>query len=250
MEIDYEKTYHEVERDHWWFKQRRSILLKMLKGLTKDARILDIGSSSGLMLEELRGHGFKAAQLYGVDISEKAIANCHDNGFENAFAMDAHNITLDKNSFDLIIASDCLEHLERDEEALTNWYGLLKPGGRMIIFVPAYQFLWSHHDDVNLHYRRYTNSGLSEKLRRNGFKIEKSGYWNFLLFFPIAAVRLLSNMVKSKSTQPQEGDMDGDLAMPQPIVNSLFGGIISMENKLIPGLRFPFGISTFCVVSK
>mgnify|MGYP003652955780 CR=1 FL=1 len=249
MELEYEKTYHEVERKHWWFKTRRNILLKMIEGLDKNSRILDIGSSSGLMLEEMKGLGFNPDNLYGVDISEKAIANCHSNGFNNAFVMDAHNITLEKESFDLIIASDCLEHLERDEEALSNWNSLLKPNGQIIIFVPAYQFLWSRHDDVNFHFRRYTNTELRHKMENNNFKIQKSGYWNVLLFLPIAGVRLFGNLFSGKK-QDAIREMDGDLAMPGNIANSVLTSVVNLENTMIPSIRFPFGVSTFCIATK
>ncbi len=250
MELEYEKTYHEVERDHWWFKTRRNILLKMIEGVDKNSRILDIGSSSGLMLEELRNLGFNPDNLYGVDISEKAIANCHSNGFKNAFVMDAHNITLEKENFDLIIASDCLEHLERDKEALANWYSLLKTKGQIIIFVPAYQFLWSSHDDVNFHYRRYTNGELRQKMENNNFRVQKSGYWNFLLFIPIAGVRLLSNLFGGKKKSDGAEEMNGDLAMPGKLSNTVLKSVVNLENTLIPSIRFPFGVSTFCVATK
>tara|TARA_R110000850_G_scaffold102142_3_gene210877 strand:+ start:798 stop:1547 length:750 start_codon:yes stop_codon:yes gene_type:complete len=249
MELNYEKTYHEVERDHWWFKTRRNILLKMINGLDKEARILDIGSSSGLMLQELKDLGFNPHNLYGVDISEKAIANCKSNGFDNAYVMDAHNITLSEGSFDLVIASDCLEHLERDEEALANWHTLLKPNGQIIIFVPAYQFLWSRHDDVNFHFRRYTNGELRMKMENNNFKIQKSGYWNFLLFIPIAGVRLLGNLFGGKKQNGSE-EMDGDLAMPGKLSNTVLMSVVNLENTMIPSLRFPFGVSTFCIATK
>jgi predicted SAM-dependent methyltransferase len=74
--------------------------------------------------------------------------------------MDAQNITLDE-KFDVIIASDCLEHLKEDEKALKNWYELLNKNGVAFIFVPAFMSLWSYHDEYNMHYRRYTNSELN-----------------------------------------------------------------------------------------
>ncbi len=249
MDLEYEKTYHEVERNHWWFKSRRKILLKIIGNLDRNARILDIGLSSGLMLEELRDIGFKPENLYGVDISDKAIANCQSNGFSNTFVMDAHNLTFEKESFDLIIASDCLEHLERDEEALANWHSILKPRGQIIIFVPAYQFLWSSHDDVNFHYRRYTRSELSAKMKAKNFNIQKSGYWNVLLFLPIAAVRLIGNLFKRKR-QTNTEDLDGDLAMPGKVINQALNTVVGIENTMIPSVRFPFGVSTFCIATK
>lgn len=245
MRKEYEKTYHDVERDHWWFRARRKVLMDFIAKVPRDARVLDIGTSSGLMLQELRDAGFRPDNLFGVDISPQAIANCHQNGFTNTFVMDAHDITFEEASFDILIASDCLEHLERDEEALANWFKLLKPNGRLIVFVPAFKFLWSHHDDVNLHFRRYTNKELRTKLGRKSFTVQRSGYWNFLLFLPIAGVRLLTRSLAPNKSTPQ-----GDLEMPGQAVNGVLETLVTTENRLMKVLRFPFGISTFCVATK
>ena len=126
-----------------------------MKNAPKESLILDIGCSSGIFLKDLERLGFKIENLFGIDISEKAIANCKSNGIQNAFVMDAQNITL-LEKFDIIIASDCLEHLQDDIKAINNWKSLLKNGGLMYVFVPAFQSLWSYHDEVNKHFRRYT----------------------------------------------------------------------------------------------
>ena len=156
MEKEYEKKYHEVETDNWWFKSRRRYLLDVLKNAPQDSKILDIGCSSGIFLKDLELQGFKMKNLFGIDISEKAIENCNNNGIQNAFVMDAQKISLTE-KFDFIIASDCLEHLQDDVMAIRNWQELLKTGGVMVVFVPAFQSLWSNHDEVNMHFRRYKN---------------------------------------------------------------------------------------------
>ena len=120
MEKDFEKKYHDVEIDHWWFKSRRKYLLDLLKDAPKDSKILDIGCSSGIFLNDLENLGFKPENLFGIDISEVAIENCKANGLQHCFVMDAQNITLTE-TFDIIIASDCLEHLEDDKKALKKF---------------------------------------------------------------------------------------------------------------------------------
>ena len=184
MEIDYEKRYHEVETKNWWFKSRRMYLLDLLNATPRDSKILDVGCSSGIFLKDLEDLGFQNQCLFGVDISEKAIANCKKNGIQNAFVMDAQNISLTE-KFDIIVASDCLEHLQDDKKAIQNWKELLKINGKMYVFVPAFQSLWSYHDEVNRHYRRYTNKELRDKLTNENFEIIKSSYWNFSLFIPV-----------------------------------------------------------------
>jgi len=163
MEKDFEKKYHDVEINHWWFKSRRKYLIDLLKDAPKDSKILDIGCSSGIFLKDLEKLGFKTENLYGIDISEKAIQNCKANGIQHCFVMDAQNITIQE-SFDIIVASDCLEHLEDDKKALKNWKSLLKIGGEMYVFVPAFMSLWSYHDEINMHHRRYTNGELKSKI--------------------------------------------------------------------------------------
>ena len=89
MEKDFEKKYHDVEINHWWFKSRRKYLLDLLKDVSKDSKILDIGCSSGIFLKDLESLGFKPENLFGIDISDVAIENCKSNGLQNCFVMDA-----------------------------------------------------------------------------------------------------------------------------------------------------------------
>jgi SAM-dependent methyltransferase len=243
MEKDFEKKYHDVETHHWWFKSRRNYLLELLKDKPKDSKILDIGCSSGIFLKDLEMLGFNPENLYGIDISEKAIANCKANGIKNCFVMDAQNITLNE-TFDLIIASDCLEHLQDDGKALKNWKSLLKIGGKMYVFVPAFMSLWSYHDEVNMHYRRYTNAELKSKLTTENLEIEKSSYWNFFLFLPVYTFRKLTAILQKNKTG------ESDISIGNAFVNSVLLQLIIFENKLLKRIIFPFGVSTFCIAKR
>lgn len=242
MEKDYEKKYHDVESDNWWFKSRRQYITRLLKQAPKDSKILDIGCSSGMLLLDLQQMGFKSENLFGIDISEKAIENASKNKLRNVFVMDAQNITLTE-KFDIIIASDCLEHLGDDRKALKNWKELLSPNGKMYVFVPAFQSLWSNHDVVNMHFRRYTRGELQSKIANEHLKILQSGYWNFSLFLPVYLYRKIKNMTATDSND--QGDIVG-----APVANSLLLKVLGIENKLLSFIRFPFGISTFCIAQK
>jgi len=243
MEIDYEKKYHQVETENWWFISRRRYLLDLLKDIPKESKILDVGCSSGIFLKSLEDLGFKKQNLFGVDISEKAIANCKSNGIQNAFVMDAENITIPE-KFDIIVASDCLEHLKDDRKAIKNWKELLKKDGKMYVFVPAFQSLWSYHDEVNRHFRRYTNQELKEKLISEKLEVVKSSYWNFCLFVPVFFFRKIS-VFFNKNKPHQEGQI-----VENKVANSILLQLILIENKLLKYINFPFGISTFCIVKK
>lgn len=242
MEIDYEKKYHQVETENWWFISRRRYLIDLLKDAPKEAKILDIGCSSGIFLKDLEHLGFKNQNLFGVDISEKAIANCKNNGIQNAFVMDAQNITIPE-KFDIIVASDCLEHLQDDRKAIKNWKELLKTGGKMYVFVPAFQSLWSYHDEVNMHFRRYIKQELKEKLIAENLKILKSSYWNFSLFIPVYVFRKMSVLLTKN--KPQDGQI-----VENKLANSVLLQLILIENKLLKYINFPFGISAFCIVKR
>lgn len=244
MKESYEKKYHDLETTHFWFKSRRNFICQMLKDADKNQRVLDIGCSSGILLNDLIDMGFKAQNLYGIDISDKAVTNAKQNGIENAFVMDAQNIQLDK-KFDVLIASDCLEHLQDDHKALQNWYSLLKPGGKLYVFVPAFMLLWSEHDEVNMHYRRYTKQELKSKLLQNGFEVKKANYWNILLFPPVALVRSLSRMIKGRQ---KNTETNGDLK--KTTFNTPLLGLLNFENKFLPHISAPFGVSAYCVVTR
>lgn len=243
MKKDFEKKYHDVETDHWWFKSRRKYLLDLLKNAPKDSKILDVGCSSGIFLKDLEALGFKTENLYGIDISDSAIINCKANGIQNSFVMDAQDITLIE-TFDIIIASDCLEHLEDDKKALKNWKSLLKIGGTMYVFVPAFMSLWSYHDTINMHYKRYTNEELKSKLLAENLAIVKASYWNFLLFLPVYTFRKLSSILNKN----KKGE--GDISIGNSFVNSSLLHLIILENKLLKAIDFPFGVSTFCIAKR
>ena len=175
MDKAYEEKYHQIEEWNWWFIARRKAILSLLKNTDKKSKILDIGCAGGPLLNDLKNQGFENAS--GADFSAEAVAKCKQRGLQ-AYQMDAHNLQFEPNNFDLLIASDSLEHLEFDEKALKNWYNILKPGGRILVFVPAYMFLWSEHDTVNHHFRRYTKTELTKKMQQAGFTVKRSCYWN------------------------------------------------------------------------
>ncbi len=244
MDEKYELKYHQLEKQHFWFKARRKFILQLLNKQSKDKMILDIGCSSGVLLNELADNGFKRENLYGIDVSVSAIENCKKNKLNNVSVMDAQHITLQQ-KFDIIIASDCLEHLAKDEKALDNWRSLLNDNGSLYVFVPAFNSLWSKHDDINKHYRRYTKTSLNNKLKQANFEIIKSSYWNFTLFIPIFLMRIINKINPFK--RKDSGD---NLKKTHPIINNLLFQLINIENKFLSVFNFPFGVSVFSIVKR
>lgn len=244
MDKEFENAYHRYENHHFWFRGRRDAILRLTKKYPRDISILDIGCSSGLLLESMQKVGFEKANLYGIDISSEAIYNCREKGLLNCTLDNAERPVTLQQKFDLIIASDCLEHLENDEDSLKKWSGLLKEKGTLIVFVPAYEFLWSRHDEVNFHFRRYTKSLLKKLIKKTDLRLVKCSYWNTILFLPIAVFRILS-----KFFEPSKTDNNGNI-FNLPILNSFFYNILKAENKIINHFDFPFGVSVFCVAEK
>ena len=243
MQSEFEDQYHIVERDHWWFVARRHFILQFLKTQPKNLKRLDIGCSSGLMLNELHAQGYLSENIFGIDISKKAIENCHTSGLTNTFVMDASELTFPDESFDLIVASDCIEHLKEDDKALAHWNKVLKPNGKALIFAPAFMSLWSPHDEANHHFRRYRCKELTEKIKNHDFRILNSGYWNFFMFLPVFILRFFSRFGKNHPAS-------ADLNMPPHFINKFLIFLLKLENKLLKYLRFPAGVSVFVLTQK
>ncbi len=238
----YEDLYNK-EFVHWWFASKKTIVLGLLNKYL-DSRslmnILDVGCGSGLMLKCLEAYG----KVYGLDSSEKAIEfsrKLFDGEIKKGTLPE--DIPYNKYSFDIITALDILEHVEEDTKAIKSLYELLKNHGVMIITVPAYSFLWSKHDEIHQHKRRYTRKELLTKLKQGGFIIEKISYYNFFLFIPLYIVRKIQVLLKGESSTL-------DTKLPSPLLNNILQKIFSLEGLFLKHINFLFGVSLIAVVRK
>jgi SAM-dependent methyltransferase len=247
MQQQFEHQYHRVEADHWWFVGRRQAIRNLLLagGPSRNCRILEVGCSAGPLMTRLQRDGYR--NIVGIDCSQEAIDLCHQSQLD-AQVMDARKLSFADASVDIIIASDILEHLEDDGAALREWHRVLKPDGLLIVFVPAFMFLWTGHDVVNKHFRRYNRSDLAGKLKNARFAVERSSYWNTFLFPPVALVRRIKRWIR-RGSFPVDGK--GDLFVPTPVLNSTLLGILSLENLFFKwGINWPFGVSTMALARK
>jgi len=248
MQKQFEDRYHLAESDHWWFVTRRQVLRNLVLAANpdRDSAILEIGCSAGLFMEQLAEDGY--SHIKGIDISSDAIGRCRKDGLD-AEVMDAQKLCFADASFDLITASDVLEHLADENTALAEWKRVLKPGGLLIIFVPAFMFLWSAHDVANNHYRRYRREPLLKAMREKGFVIERSSYWNSCLFAPIAVIRRAKRLL-SKGTPLRNGTV-GDLFVPFRPLNFALRTVLQLENQVFSwGVNWPLGVSTMAIGRK
>ena len=244
MEKSIFQSMSRVEDRHWWFVARRHILNKLISGLKlpKNAAILEAGCGTGGNLKMLSAHGNLSALEY--DAAARMLANAR--GVIEARPGALPDEIPFAGPFDLIALLDVLEHLEHDEASLAALAGKLAPGGRLLLTVPAFMFLWSRHDTSHHHHRRYTLPQLKKLLNRAGLRVTFSSYFNFWLFPLIAFVRLLERWKKPKPAR----EADGVLSVPPAPLNALLKGIFGSEAALLPRIRLPFGVSIVVVAEK
>ena len=245
QEYLYNKMY-EVETNHWWFQAKKNIIINLIKEkilpiYNRKIEIADLGCGVGLLLNNLSNFG----NTTGIDFSKQAIDFCKESFKGDLIQADfANNLTIDK-KFDLIIASDFIEHIEDDKKAINNIYKLLNNNGHAIITVPAFQFLWSQHDINHMHYRRYDIASLVNKLKSSPFKICYISYYNFFLFIPAFIIRMIKKITNFDKNSNLE------LTIPNNYINKFLYKIFSMESKYINrNKKFPFGLSLIAVISK
>ena len=240
MEPQIYKELAEQEDSHWWFCARRAIAASLLKRfkLPPDAHILDAGCGSGGNLEMLAGFG----KVYGFELDDASRANAKARNIGPIEAGKLSDAIPFGQSFDLITLFDVLEHIKDDQAALNALANRLKPGGLLLINVPAFQFLFSRHDELHHHFRRYEWANLKRKIEAAGLEIRLMNYWNCLLF-PVAAAARLAEKIHP----PRHALGSGT---PPPFINKLLTNLVSAERFLLPRLRLPFGISIMAVAIK
>ena len=233
----------QIQDQHWWFVARREILRNEIAhlNLPKDAAILEVGSGTGANLSLLSEFG----QVLALEMSAKAIELASARADFDATRVKTRQgrCPEDLNSlseqFDLICLFDVLEHIEDDKLSLIRLKTLLKPGGTLMLTVPAYPWMWGPHD-VHLHHkRRYSKARLSADCARAGLTVKRSSYFNTLLF-PLAVVaRFVERLTGKKSSAASQ--------IPQQTINTFLTSIFSFERILLNRMTFPFGLSLFAM---
>ena len=230
-----------AEDRHWWFAARRQIIGKVLDSYFTppvNSRVLEVGCGTGGNLAMLSRYG----DIYAMEMDAEArdLAGSRDIGDIRAGHL-PDRVPFD-GGFDLVCALDVIEHIDDDLAALQALYAQLRPGGALLVTVPAYRFLWSAHDDANQHKRRYTRPQLLQQVRAAGFAPVYASYFNTFMFPLILAVRVLHNLLH----RPPGSDIE----MPSTGVNRLLQTIFGFERCLMPGLSLPFGVSVLVIARR
>ncbi len=234
MEQEVYDSLYRLEDRHWWFRGRRAVIDALLDRaeLPGQARILDAGCGTGRNMVELAGLG----EVTGVDDSEDAVSYCRKRGLLDVSRAALPRLPFEDSSFDLMLLADVIEHVSDDVAALRELRRVATDDAHLVITTPAYQWLWSHQDEIHHHHRRYTRRGLAEVIRTGGWEPLALSYFNTLLLPPIALVRKIGRFFISDRRQDAEltpGPLNGVLQVP-----------MRMEAGAIRrGLRLPFGVS-------
>jgi SAM-dependent methyltransferase len=198
-------------------------------------RILDVGCGTGANLELLSEFG--AAE--GVDVSPQAIEFCRLRGLEHVSLGAAERLPNEDASFDLVTALDVVEHLDDDVGGLKEMRRVLRPDGRLLLFVPAFMFLWGVQDDVSNHRRRYTRAGLRRAVEAAGFYVERLTYANLMFFAPTLLGRMLMRITNLRPASEANINIAA--------LNGMLGQVLGAERHFLRHANLPFGVSLICV---
>ncbi|MDQ2897926.1 MAG: class I SAM-dependent methyltransferase [Actinomycetota bacterium] len=232
-----------VDDHHWWYRGRRRIIRAELDRLPlpRRAQILDAGCGSGRTLEELVDYGTVA----GLELDPDAAQMARGRKLGEVIVGRLEELPFRDANFDLITCLDVIEHTQDDAPALSELLRVTRPGGFLLVTVPAYQALWSLHDEANHHFRRYSRRSLRVAVTAAGWNVCRISSFNSLLLAPAAAVRL---------AQRRRGPNDGyttDLDVGPQWLNSVLELPLRAEAAwLARGGTLPAGLSLVAVLRR
>jgi SAM-dependent methyltransferase len=246
VDDDLERFTFDVEERHWWYRGRRAILDAVLDGLDLPARararILDAGCGSGRNMVALARRG----TVTGVELAPASLQIARERGVGDVLPGSlAEPLPFGDGAFDLAVALDVLEHVDDDAAALRELARVLAPGGRLLVTVPQYGWLWGEHDVLSHHHRRYTRSLLLERAAGAGLRAMRVTAFNTTLLPAIGAARIAQRIRRRAEPASDLG------RTPQGAVNAALERILRAEAMLIRGGHdLPVGVSLLAVLGR
>ncbi len=240
MDRDYELQTFRAEERHWWYRGRRMVLDRVVAGLglPVPARILDAGCGSGRNMVDLARYG----SVTGIELSPTSVEAARARGAGEVIEGSVLDMPFEDASFDLAASLDVIEHLEDDVAAMRELRRVVAPGGSLLVTVPSYPWLWSGHDEINHHFRRYTRRSLQRVACQARWEQVRTTYFNSLLL-PVAAVLRLLDRVSRATTESSL-----DLWVPPRPANWLLEQPLQLEAAMIAHRgRIPAGLSLLAV---
>ena len=245
MNIEEQFKYSKLGDSYWWLAGKYVLVAGFLKKvLDKHCRkkgetlkILDVGCGPGNLFRNLSDVG----KVFGIDISLPALSLCQKK-YSNVINGKADELPVRECSFDVIILLDVLEHMADDAKAIKEIYRILKPGGIVLMTVPAYRILWGSHDEIYQHYRRYGLHEIKKVVINAGFTVKKLMAFEAVFFIPLLLFRKFKNILGySKS--------DDFIEVPHWL-NSILTAIIILEGRVSYSINSFLGVSIICIAKK
>jgi SAM-dependent methyltransferase len=230
----------ELDERHWWYCARRDVVAALIRRVVrppKDAAILEIGCGTG--------HNFPMLSEFGhvdaLELDDEARAIAEKRLGRSIMSSPLPDLAgVPERHYDMIGAFDVIEHIDDDHAAIASIATRLKPGGKFVMTVPAHQWMWSAHDTVNHHKRRYSKRSLKALIEGSPLRLEAAGYFNSLLF-PVAIAERLASKARGKD--------GGDLELPPAPLNAALKRTFAAERHLVGRVPLPPGLSLFAVGS-
>ncbi len=235
----------EVDEHHWWYRGRRAIIAVELERLPlrRDGCVLDAGCGSGRTLQELARFG----HVSGIELDPDAAALARGRGDYDVRVGRLEELPWAEETFELVTCLDVIEHTADDRATLAELHRVTKPGGWMLVTVPAYQALWSTHDVANHHYRRYERRPLREVSHAAGWEVRRITSFNSLLLPVAAAYRLLQR----RHVAADGGEYRPDLHVGPAWLNGILERPLRAEARWLAGGRtLPAGLSLLAVLQR
>ena len=247
MDKEYYKDYYSLERKHWWFRAREAIIINTIHREIRPTRklnILNVGCATGRSTEYLSAFGDVTTVEYDKDCCEFLLSEI---GIK-AINASATELPFNSNTFDLVCAFDVIEHIEDHQLAVNELCRVVKNEQFVFVTVPTYMSLWSKHDVINHHFRRYKMNELKSLFINNkDGVITYNTYFNTIFFPLIWIARKLSNLIFRNK---KEATSDFNNSDENKISDKIFYSIFILEKRLLNHIRFPFGVSAMLIWKK
>ena len=243
MDRAYYAEYYFLERNHWWFVIRSKILDATInKTLTskRNLSILNIGVATGATNYILENYG----NVTSIEYDKECADFTYQDSGKPILVASIEELPFKNNTFDIVCAFDVIEHVENDRKSVFEMHRLCNPGGNIFITVPAYMILWSNHDEVNQHLRRYQLKDiilLFKNTEVDGYEIHKT-YFNTILFPFILCFRLMSSLIPDQLIRSGAGS-DFTIVNNESLINKILFQIFNFERLILKKLTFRFGTS-------